>query len=119
MIRELDSRISDAIYVRLVWHPDNGRVPITVDDTSTGEAFELAIRERERYPIAYAAQRRGGNGAWSTPMRRRGDAMRRDRQHFDCRSSARLRRCGSSVGPRRASKRVVMLRRIDKVNREG
>jgi hypothetical protein len=33
MIRELDSRIGDGIYVRLLWHPDNGRVSITVDDT--------------------------------------------------------------------------------------
>ena len=48
MIRELESRISDGIYVRLLWHPDNGRVSITVEDTKTGEAFELAVRDGER-----------------------------------------------------------------------
>ena len=62
MIRELDSRISDGIYVRLLWHPDNGRVSITVDDAKTGEAFELPVGEGERalevfhHPYAYAAR---------------------------------------------------------------
>ena len=73
MIRELDSRINDGIYVRLLWHPDNGRVSITVDDTKTGEAFELAVREGERaldvyrHPYVYAAQRHNDNGALFTP----------------------------------------------------
>lgn len=35
MIRALDSRISDVIYVRLLWHPDNGDVSIAVEDTKT------------------------------------------------------------------------------------
>ena len=49
MIRELDSRISDGIYVRLLWHPDNGRVSITIDDAKTGDAFELgSARGSER-----------------------------------------------------------------------
>jgi hypothetical protein len=62
MIRELDSRISDGIYVRLLWHIDNGRVSVTVDDAKTGEAFELPVREGERalevfrHPYAYAAR---------------------------------------------------------------
>jgi hypothetical protein len=73
MIRELDSRISDGIYVRLLWHPDNGHVSITVDDARTGEAFELAVHDGERaldvyhHPYAYAAQRRNGNETSSTP----------------------------------------------------
>jgi len=73
MIRELDSRISDGIYVRLLWHSDNGRVSITVDDTKTSEEFELAVREGERaldvyhHPYAYAAQRCNDKGALSTP----------------------------------------------------
>jgi hypothetical protein len=73
MIRELDSRISDGIYVRLLWHLDNGRVSITVDDAKTGEAFELVVRDGERaldvyhHPFAYAAQRRTGNETSATP----------------------------------------------------
>jgi len=47
MIRELDARISDGIYVRLLWHSDNVRVSITVDDAKTGEAFELLVRDGE------------------------------------------------------------------------
>jgi hypothetical protein len=68
MIRELDSRISDGISVRLLWYPDNGRVSITVDDAKTGEAFELGVREGKRaldvyhHPYAYAAQYGNGNG---------------------------------------------------------
>jgi hypothetical protein len=67
MIRELDSRISDGIYVRLLWHLDNGQVSITVDDAKTGEAFELVVCDGERaldvyhHPFAYAAQHRNGN----------------------------------------------------------
>jgi hypothetical protein len=73
MIRELDSRISDGIHVRLLWYPDNGRVSITVDDAKTGEAFELGVREGERaldvyhHPYAYAAERRDGSEASSAP----------------------------------------------------
>ena len=73
MIRELDSRISDGIYVGLLWHPDNGRVSITVDDAQTREAFELGVREGERaldlyhHPYAYAAQCRNGNEGSSAP----------------------------------------------------
>lgn len=73
MIRELDSRIGDGIYVRLLWHLDNGRVSITVDDAKTGEAFELVVRDGERaldvyhHPFAYAAQHRTGNETPATP----------------------------------------------------
>jgi hypothetical protein len=73
MIRELDSRITDGIFVRLLWHSDNGRVSITVDDAKTGDEFELAVREGEQaldvyhHPYAYAAQRCNDNGALSTP----------------------------------------------------
>jgi hypothetical protein len=66
MIRELDSRASDGIHVRLLWHPDSGQVSITVDDAKTGEAFELVVRDGEpaldvyHHPFACAAQRRLG-----------------------------------------------------------
>lgn len=74
MIRELDSRLSDGIYVRLLWHPDNGQLSITVDDAKTGETFELVLRDEERaldvyqHPFAYAAQRCNGTETSATPL---------------------------------------------------
>lgn len=62
--RELDSRVSDGIDVRLRWHPTDDRVSVAVHDRKTGEAFELAVGEDERardvflHPFAYAASRR-------------------------------------------------------------
>jgi hypothetical protein len=59
--RELDSRISDGIHVRLLWHPSDGRVSVAVHDQKTGEAFEVSVRDGERvreifhHPYAYAA----------------------------------------------------------------
>lgn len=61
MRRELDTRISDDIHVRLLWQPDDGRVLVAVNDTKTGEAFELPVPDGERaldvfhHPYAYAA----------------------------------------------------------------
>lgn len=61
---ELDSRVSDGVQVRLLWHPADGRVSVAVHDDKTGEAFELSIAEGERprevfqHPYAYAAGRR-------------------------------------------------------------
>jgi hypothetical protein len=63
MTRELDSRISDGIHVRLLWHPEDSRVSVTVEDTKTGEAFALPVHNGERaldvfhHPYAYAASR--------------------------------------------------------------
>ena len=62
--RELDSRVSDGIHVRLLWHPSDSHLSVAVDDTKTGTAFELAVGEGERagdvfhHPYAYAAGRR-------------------------------------------------------------
>jgi hypothetical protein len=73
MIRELDGRISDGIYVRLLWPLGNGRVSITVDDAKTGDAFELVVRDGERaldvyhHPFAYTVQPRTGNRESATP----------------------------------------------------
>jgi hypothetical protein len=59
--RELDSRMSDGIHVRLLWNPGDGRVSVAVNDTKTGDTFELRIREHDRvldvfrHPYAYAA----------------------------------------------------------------
>jgi hypothetical protein len=59
--RELDSRTSDGIHVRLLWHSDEERVSVEVADTKTGEVFELPVKDRQRaldvfhHPYAYAA----------------------------------------------------------------
>ena len=62
--RELESRSSDGINVRLLWHPSQNRVSVAVTDTKTGAAFELPVRDAERaldvfhHPYAYAARRK-------------------------------------------------------------
>ena len=59
--RELDSRSSDGIEVRLFWHPPDSRVSVSVNDTKSGERFELPVRDRDRaldvfhHPYAYRA----------------------------------------------------------------
>jgi hypothetical protein len=64
MPRELDSRVSDGIHVRLLWHPADSHVSVAVHDTKTATSFELAVGEGERardvfhHPYAYAAGRR-------------------------------------------------------------
>ena len=59
-VRELDSRCSDGIHVRLLWNPADGHVSVAVHDTKTGDAFEVRVganaRARDVYhhPYAYA-----------------------------------------------------------------
>jgi hypothetical protein len=59
--RELDSRASGGIRVRPLWHPIDGHVSVAVNDTKTGEAFELEVRRGQNaldvyhHPYAYAA----------------------------------------------------------------
>ena len=61
--RELDSRIDDGIHVRLFWHRTDGHVSVAVDDTKTGEAFDVPVRAGDRaldvfhHPHAYASRR--------------------------------------------------------------
>jgi hypothetical protein len=61
--RELDSRISDGIHVRLLWCRRTDRVAVEVDDAKTGEAFTVDVGAGERaldvfhHPYAYAALR--------------------------------------------------------------
>ena len=58
--RELAARESDGIHVLLLWHPRSDEVTVSVDDTRTGQYFELPV-ERDRaldafhHPFAYAA----------------------------------------------------------------
>ena len=62
--RELDSRVSDGIRVRLLWHPDHGHVSVTVEEAKSGVIIDLPVRDGERaldvfhHPYAYAAIRR-------------------------------------------------------------
>ena len=61
--RELHSRTSDGILVRLLWYPNDDQLSVAVNDTKTGETFELPIHPGERaldvfrHPYAYAAAR--------------------------------------------------------------
>jgi hypothetical protein len=62
--RELDSRVSDGIHVRLLWRSADGHVSVAVHDSKTDERFELAVGQGERprdvfhHPYAYAAGHR-------------------------------------------------------------
>ena len=62
--RELDSRTSDGIHVRLLWHPTDDHVSVAVHDTKTGEVFEVPVGARDRardvyqHPYAYAVTAR-------------------------------------------------------------
>jgi hypothetical protein len=68
MARELDSRVSDGILVRLLWYPEDDHLSVAVKDTKTGETFELPIHPDERapdvfrHPYAYAAGRNHRTG---------------------------------------------------------
>ncbi len=56
-----DSRTTDGIHVRLLWHPDDGQVSVTVRDSKGGKTLQLAVRDGDRaldvfhHPYAYAA----------------------------------------------------------------
>jgi hypothetical protein len=58
--RELASREGDGLAVRLVWHPSNDAVTVSVTDSRTGDRFQLAIDRTHAldafyHPFAYAA----------------------------------------------------------------
>jgi hypothetical protein len=58
---ELDSRTSDGIEVRLLWHREENRVTVTASDARTGETLEIQVRDGDsaldvfHHPYAYAA----------------------------------------------------------------
>jgi hypothetical protein len=60
-MRELHSRASDGIHVRLMWCQSNDRVFVAVADSKTGEAFSFEVPHGERamhvfdHPFAYAS----------------------------------------------------------------
>jgi hypothetical protein len=73
-LRELQSRFSDGIEVRLLWCERDGRVWVAVTDTSTDQALLVPVRDGERaldvfqHPYAYAASRRADTGATERPI---------------------------------------------------
>ena len=57
--RELAYRVNNGIHVRLLWHPKDDSVSISVDDTTTGECFERPVPGGEalfafNHPFVYA-----------------------------------------------------------------
>jgi hypothetical protein len=74
--RELDTRTSDGIHVRLLWRPCDGHISVAVNDTKTGEAFELPVRDGQQpldvfqHPYAYAATCRDGTIELASGARR-------------------------------------------------
>ena len=66
--RELDARNSDGIDVRLLWHSEDDHISVAVNDTKTGETFELPVGHGQpaldvfQHPYAYAAMRQHDNG---------------------------------------------------------
>lgn len=71
--RELDNRVNDGIHVRLLWHRSDGHVSVAVDDTKTGETFDVPVGPGDRaldvfhHPYAYASRRARRPGEpWST-----------------------------------------------------
>jgi hypothetical protein len=58
--RELASRESAGLAVRLVWHPSDDAVTVSVTDSRTGDRFQLAVDRKCAldafyHPFAYAA----------------------------------------------------------------
>jgi len=58
--RELAARDNDGISVRLLWHPRENALAVSVEDARAGECFHLAIAPDRAldafyHPFAYAA----------------------------------------------------------------
>jgi len=58
--RELAARHSDGIHVRLLWHPREKAVTVSVEDALVGDRFQVAIAPDRAldafyHPFAYAA----------------------------------------------------------------
>ena len=61
MEKELAQRENDGISVTLLWHTETDRLTVSVRDSRTGEAFELAAGADDamdvfHHPFAYAAR---------------------------------------------------------------
>jgi hypothetical protein len=58
--RELAARDSDGISVRLLWHPRENALAVSVEDARVGDFFQVAIAPDRAldafyHPFAYAA----------------------------------------------------------------
>ena len=73
-LRELHSRVTDGIHVRLLWSRQYDRTTVAVLDTKTGDSFHIDVRPHERaldvfhHPYAYAALRGIPTGAPELPV---------------------------------------------------
>jgi hypothetical protein len=60
-LRELHSRTTDGILVRLLWCEKENRVFVSVNDNKTGEAFSVEVADGQRalhvfdHPFAYVS----------------------------------------------------------------
>ena len=58
--RELDSRVSDGIEVRLLWSSADGHLSVAVNDSRTGQSFSVDVPDAQHsmdvfhHPFAYA-----------------------------------------------------------------
>ena len=61
--QELAQRANDGVEVRLLWNKADGRLTVAVDDSRTGESFDLVAESGKEaldafhHPFAYAAAR--------------------------------------------------------------
>ena len=60
--KELALRAADGVEVGLYWNTDTGRLVVVVDDSRSGDLFELEVSPAEamdafEHPYAYAAHR--------------------------------------------------------------
>jgi len=58
--RELAARDNDGLHVRLLWHPRENAVTVSVEDALVGDRFQVAIAPDRAldafyHPFAYAA----------------------------------------------------------------
>lgn len=71
-MRELHSRTTDGIIVRMLWREEDNRVFVAVSDNRTGEEFSVEVPAGERaldvfeHPYAYASWA-GGSASSCTP----------------------------------------------------
>jgi hypothetical protein len=90
--RELASRDSDGLHARLLWHPNEDVLTVSVDDSRSGHRLDFDV-ERDRgldafyHPYAYAASQ---------------SLVRRDneRQPLELRQSWRRSTCPRRTAPR-------------------
>jgi len=58
--RELAVRDNDGVHVRLLWHPRDSNLTVSVEDLRAGDRFQLAVAPDRAldafyHPFAYAA----------------------------------------------------------------